>query len=56
MPTPPAKILALLGLFTLGLRLMTLRQAHTLAEHERHSHRGRAQTFEALHQEQSPRR
>jgi hypothetical protein len=55
-PVSLSMVFMLIALFTLGVRLMILRQAHSLAEHERHSHHGRAQMFQALHEEQSSRR
>jgi hypothetical protein len=55
LPVSPTLVFALIALFILGMRLMGLRHAHSMAEHERHSHHGRAQMFRSLHEERSSR-
>ena len=55
MPVSPAMVFALIALFVVGMRLMGLRQARTMAVHERHSHHGKAEMFRALHAERSSR-
>ena len=55
MPISPALVFALIALFIVGMRLMGLRQARTMAVHEHHSHHGKAEMFRALHAERSSR-
>jgi hypothetical protein len=56
VPVSSTLVVTLIALFILGLRLMGVRHAHSLARHERHSHDGRAEMFRSLHEERSSRR
>ena len=55
LPAAPAIGFMLLALFILALRLVAIRHAHSLAQHERHSADGREQMFRSLHEERSSR-
>jgi hypothetical protein len=56
VPVSPVLVFTLIALFILGLRLIAVRHAHSMARHERHSHDGRAEMFRSLHAERSSRR
>jgi hypothetical protein len=50
MPVSSGLVLALVAVFVLALRLMGLKHARAMADHERDSYEGKARMFRALHE------
>jgi hypothetical protein len=55
VPISSGMVLALIALFVLALRIMGVNHARAMADHERHSHHGKAQMFRSLHEKHSSR-
>jgi hypothetical protein len=55
VPISSGMVLALIALFVVALRIMGVNHARAMADHERHSHHGKAQMFRSLHEKHSSR-